>query len=70
MKTHRLLCFLSLFFCIVLVNFVHASDSGGAINVIGVEEALSLTYVALGMAVIAFSVAVAAIATKKGEEVE
>jgi len=54
----------------VLVNFVHASDSAGAINVIGVEETLSLTYVALGMAVIAFSVAVAAIATKKGEEVD
>ena len=54
----------------MFVNSAYASESSGAINVIGVEEDLSLTYVAIGMAVIAFSVAVAAIATKKGEEVD
>jgi len=54
----------------ILVNFVHASDSGGGINAIGAREPVPLVYVAIGMAVIAFSVAVAALATKKGEKVE
>ena len=56
-----------------LPNLAYASietQSIGTAHVIGTEEALSLTYVAIGMAVIAFSVAVAALATKKGEKVE
>jgi len=50
----------------VLVNFVHASDSGGGINAVGAREPVPLVYVAIGMAgVVTFSVAVAFFTTKK-----
>ena len=49
----------------VLVNFVHASDSGGGINAVGAREPVPLVYVAIGIGIVAFCIGVAAFATKK-----